>query len=301
MKLATILNAELINLDLAADTRDAAFDEMVTLACQKNHKLDHDAVLQAVCERESQQSTYLGKGLAMPHARIDSLNNFIIICARSKAGISYNGLSDKVHFFVMILSCKTKINILLQTMGAFATLFSDDAVVQNLMSVSSAHDFIDIIEKTGVRIKQTLVARDIMREEVITLKETQTLREVTDIFFAKNVSGTPVVNEEGQVQGVVTEKDIISVGIPKYMSMMDDISFLNEFEPFEEMFKKEDEITVKDIMSDDYTWVHDEVTVIQLAFYFVNKKCRRVLVINEDKKLLGLIMRKDLIRKVIHA
>ena len=74
-----------------------------------------------------------------------------------------------------------------------------------------------------------------------------------------------------------------------------------QFEPFEEFFKREDEILVKDIYSPEFTFVHENVSVIQLAFYFVNKSCRRILVLDPEKKLRGLIMRKDLIRKVIHA
>ena len=301
MKLAAILDTNLICLDLVSEKKEDIFAELIKFACKKVSGLDQTQTLSAVLERESQQSTYLGKGLAMPHARIDSLNNFLIVCGRSKNGIKYDGIPDKIYFFVMILSCKTKINILLQTMGAFATFFSDDKNVQKIKAVNSESDFISAIEESGVCIKQTIVARDIMKTDVICLSPSQTLKEVIDLFFEKNVSGVPVLNDDGTVAGIVTEKDVINIGVPKYMSMMDNISFLSEFEPFEEIFKKEDEILVKNILSSDYTWVHEEVTVIQLAFYFVNKSCRRILVVDDKKRLKGLIMRKDLIRKVIHV
>jgi len=301
MKLSSLLTRDLINLDLKATSKKEAFEELIDMACDIHKEIKKENVFNAIMERESQQSTYLGKSLAMPHARIDQLNDFILVCGRSTKGITYEETTDKVHFVVLILSCKTKINTLLQTMGAWATLFNQETTIEELRTVRSAEDMISIVEKSNIKIKQTLVARDIMRAGVVLLSMEQTLKEVIDLFFANNISGAPVLNSDGTLAGVVTEKDLISVGLPKYMSMMDNISFLNEFEPFEEIFKKEDEIHVKDIYSKEFVFVHENVSVIQLAFYFVNKNCRRIMVTDDDGRLQGLIMRKDLIRKVIHA
>jgi PTS system nitrogen regulatory IIA component len=301
MKLSSLLSKDLITVNLRAQTKKEAFEELVELVCDQNKKLDREKVLNSVLEREKQQSTYLGKGLSMPHARIEGLNDFMLVCGQSQSGIMYPETKDKVHHIVLILSCKTKINMLLQTMGAFATFFSDDALSLKLKNASSPDEFIRVIDESNIKVKQTIVARDIMQSDVILLYPDQTLKEVIDLFFEKNVSGAPVLNPDGTILGVVTEKDLISVGIPKYMSMMDNISFLNEFEPFEEIFKKEDNILVRDILCTDFTFVHEEVSVIQLAFYFVNKNCRRIMVTDDSGKLIGIIMRKDLIRKVIHA
>lgn len=301
MKLSSLLSKHLIIMNLQATNKKDAFAELINKACAEYHELAHADVLDAVMTRENQQSTYLGEGLSMPHARIDSLNEFILICGKSENGITFEETTDRIHFFVMILSCKTKINTLLQTMGAFATFFSNKTHVTSLGNTETIDEFIRIIDASNVRVKESIVAKDIMRSDVIAVSPNTTLREVTDLFFEKNISGAPVLNEDNTVAGIITEKDIISVGIPKYMSMMDNISFLNEFEPFEEIFKNEDDILVKDIYSKEFVFVHERVSVIQLAFLFVNKNCRRVMVIDDNDKLQGIIMRKDLIRKVIHA
>ncbi len=301
MKLASILNKGLINLNLKAKTKEKAIEEVIDLICKQHPELNKNEVLGVVLERERQQSTYLGRSLALPHARIDNLNDFIIACGYSREGIKFEETNDDVNFVCVILSCKTKVNILLQTMGALATYFSDESLVKELAQADSPDDFIDIIEKSKIRIKQTLVAKDIMRENIDTLRFDQTLKEVIDLFFSKNISGAPVLDKDNTVAGVVTEKEIINVGLPQYMSMMDDISFLKEFEPFEEIFKKENEILVKDIYAKKFIFVHENVSVIQIAFYFVNKSCRRILVTDDKNRLKGLIMRKDLIRKVIRA
>ncbi len=302
MKLSSILSKNLIKIGLSANTKKEVFRELVSFAKENYYKeLNVENVFNAVLERENQQSTYMGKGLMIPHARLDDLNEFIIICGLSKDGVLIEEKGEKAHFFVMILLCKTKINMLLQTMGAFAAFFSNDKFVEKLKSVDNADEFIKVIDSSGVLIKETMTAGDIMQKQVIYVTSNHTLKDVLDIFFTHNISGAPVLDEEGRVIGVVTEKELIGMGIPKYMSMMDDISFLSDFEPFEEFFKKEDAIKVKDIMSENFVFVHENVTIIQLAFHFIHKSCRRIMVVDDDKKLLGIVMRKDLIRKVIHA
>ncbi|MFC1809010.1 PTS sugar transporter subunit IIA [Candidatus Omnitrophota bacterium] len=301
MKLASILNAELINLQLQATNKNEAFVEMVRMACAHDKSLDEKILLEAVVAREEQQSTYMGHGLAIPHARIDDLKDFIIVCGKSDQGIKYDDSGKSAQLIVMILSCKTKISILLQTTAAFATIFSDEALVNTLLSATEAKDFIRIIEDANVSLKESLTAKDIMLKNIVSISLDNTLKDVLDLFFEKNISGAPVLNEDGTIAGVLTEKELINLGLPKYMGSMDNISFLNDFEPFQKIFEKEDELKVKDICQKKFITVHENTAVIQLAFYFVHKNCRRLFVIDEGKKVVGVIMRKDLIRKVIHA
>ncbi len=301
MNLVNILNKDLITLELKATSKESAFVEMLKLVKNHDSSLSPKTLLEAVKTREKQQSTLMGQGLAMPHARIDNLQDFIILVGRSKEGVSYDEGKDPVHVIVMFLSCKTKINMLLQTMGTFAGVFSESNIVEQLLKAYDAYSFLDVFEKNEIVVKQSPVARDLMNCNHATLSPNQTLKEALDIIFEKNISGAPVVDEDSRIIGVLTEKCLIGVGLPKYMSEMDNIAFLNEYEPFQKMFEKEDKILVKDICEKNFLTVHEQTAIIQLAFYFYNQNCRRVLVVDEDKKLVGIVMRKDLIRKVIHA
>ncbi|MBN1492661.1 MAG: PTS sugar transporter subunit IIA [Candidatus Omnitrophica bacterium] len=301
MKLSSLLDANLIKLSLSAKTKEDALRELVDLVCSHKKNLDRNLIGRAISEREEQQSTYMGKSFALPHARIEGLNDILIIYGYAREGITYTKAGDKVKYFVMLLSCKTKVNTLLQTMGAFSSVFSNDELVIRLATARSAQEFIDIINKENVPVKETVVARDLMHKDIVTLAPTDTLKEIVDRFFSHNISGAPVLAEDGTMLGVITEKEILRIGVPKYMNMMENIAFLKEYEPFEELFAKEDELLARDIMSKDFFMVHEQVSVIQLAFNFVNKNLRRLFVLDDDKKLKGMIMRKDLIQKVIRV
>ena len=51
-------------------------------------------------------------------------------------------------------------------------------------------------------------AKDLMRREVIVVRNDSTLKEVWDVFSTNRISGAPVVNEEGKLVGVISQHDL---------------------------------------------------------------------------------------------
>ena len=50
--------------------------------------------------------------------------------------------------------------------------------------------------------------RDIMTANVITIKETQTVQEAAALMSQNNIGAIPVVNNSGQIAGIITDRDI---------------------------------------------------------------------------------------------
>ncbi|MGH9799707.1 MAG: CBS domain-containing protein [Blastocatellia bacterium] len=55
----------------------------------------------------------------------------------------------------------------------------------------------------------TLQAADVMIKNVITVNEKTTLKDVTRLFGEKRITGAPVVNDAGELVGVLSKTDII--------------------------------------------------------------------------------------------
>ena len=51
--------------------------------------------------------------------------------------------------------------------------------------------------------------KDIMTKQVITVGEDDTVEKCADLLITYNLSGLPVIDEEGKVKGIVTEGDLI--------------------------------------------------------------------------------------------
>ena len=50
--------------------------------------------------------------------------------------------------------------------------------------------------------------RDIMSDSVITIKESQTVQEAAELMSQYNIGSIPVVNNSGQLAGIITDRDI---------------------------------------------------------------------------------------------
>ena len=65
---------------------------------------DADDVYHAILERERLLSTGFGLGLAIPHAKLKSIRDFVVAVGIHKDGVSFGSLDEKpVHVLVMIL------------------------------------------------------------------------------------------------------------------------------------------------------------------------------------------------------
>ena len=71
VKLANLLMERRINIDLQARTKEEAVLELLDLIKAEGVRLDYDAVMSSIREREEIDNTSYGHGFAFPHARTD--------------------------------------------------------------------------------------------------------------------------------------------------------------------------------------------------------------------------------------
>ena len=90
-------------VDLTAVTKDAALQEMVAAAARSDAVEDELALLEAVRAREKILSTGIGLGIAIPHARIDAVSQFVVAVGRHAGGIDFESIDQRpVHIVVLI-------------------------------------------------------------------------------------------------------------------------------------------------------------------------------------------------------
>jgi mannitol/fructose-specific phosphotransferase system IIA component (Ntr-type) len=91
-------------VDLASRSKDAALMELVETLSSAPEVSDRDRLLQAVLEREKIVSTGIGLGVAVPHAKISEVAEFVVAYGRSKQGIDFGSIDDRpVHHVVLIV------------------------------------------------------------------------------------------------------------------------------------------------------------------------------------------------------
>lgn len=140
--------------------------------------------------------------------------------------------------------------------------------------------------------------KDIMTKEVITVREEDTVETCAKLLTKHNLSGLPVVDEAGRVKGIITEGDLIrrsaKVPTPAYLEFLGGIIYLDNPNKFFDEVKKSMGLTAKEVMTDDVTTISPDETIEKAANMLVRKQIKRLPVLDEAGKLIGIVARKDI-------
>lgn len=147
-----------------------------------------------------------------------------------------------------------------------------------------------------------LKVRDIMTTDVVSVKRETTIRELAEIFTKHRVGSVPVVDESGNLIGIVTESDLIeqdkSLHIPTVISLFDWVIYLESEKKFEKELQKMTGQTVGDLYTDSAEMVTPDTPVSEVADIMSSKKLHALPVV-EGKRLVGMVSRIDLIRTMV--
>jgi nitrogen PTS system EIIA component len=102
MDIAELITAERIALDIRARDKPQALEELARRAAGAVG-LDHQAILTALAVREELGSTGVGKGIAVPHARIAGLSRVFALLARLERPIDFAAIDDQPVDLICLL------------------------------------------------------------------------------------------------------------------------------------------------------------------------------------------------------
>ena len=145
-------------------------------------------------------------------------------------------------------------------------------------------------------------AGEVMTRNVITVRKETTIRELAELFTSRKISSAPVVNDQGDMIGIVTETDLVeqdkSLHIPTVISLFDWVIYLESGKKFEKELKKMTGQTVGEIYSTEVLTVAPDAPVSAVADLMSSERINSVPVV-EGLKVVGIIARIDMIRTMI--
>jgi len=114
------------------------------------HGLGRDLVLRSLLHREQIGSTAMGQGVAIPHARIDSLERIQIAYLRLKEAIAFDAPDGKpVCDVFVILVPKAATEAHLRILGDASQMFSDVAFREQLHACTHPADVKQLFDVRG--------------------------------------------------------------------------------------------------------------------------------------------------------
>ena len=107
MKLSEYLPLEHIVHDLKGTTKIEIIEELLQVMKRENLIQEYEIALNDILDREGYLSTGLENGLAIPHAKTDSIDRLAIVFGLKKKGVPFESLDGKPSdLFFLVLSPK---------------------------------------------------------------------------------------------------------------------------------------------------------------------------------------------------
>ena len=247
----------------------------------------------------------MGSGIAIPHARVEGFDDFIIAIGVMKKPIRCQVAAlhaeDDVELFILIVSEVLKNKRMLKMMAGFMKIATKNPrIIEKIKKSTNPIDIFNLIKDAEIEIDGRITAEDVLSPDLMPVHPTDTLEEVAKRLIIEEKTGLPVLDINGKFLGEITEKELIEFGLPKYISVMQDVSFLTVGEPFEEYLKHEKTATIESLYRREGILIVDrKASIMEICFSMVNKGKTRIYVV-ENGRYYGMIQRSDIIKKVLH-
>src|SRR5687768_2379101 len=92
MKLSEIVSESVIFPELKATTVSGILREFAECICETGKFSDPEMLYDRMMQRESQESTGIGNGVAIPHCKVDNLNEVILAIGYSPEGVDFKAI-----------------------------------------------------------------------------------------------------------------------------------------------------------------------------------------------------------------
>lgn len=147
IRLADYLAAARV-VDLASRSKDAALMEIVETLSSAPEVSDRERLLAAVLEREKIVSTGIGLGVAVPHAKIPEVSEFVVAYGRSREGVDFGSIDDRpVHHVVLIVGPPDRQQRYLQFLATVTLKLKQPELRKALEAAPDAAGLFDVLSR----------------------------------------------------------------------------------------------------------------------------------------------------------
>jgi mannitol/fructose-specific phosphotransferase system IIA component (Ntr-type)/CBS domain-containing protein len=280
--------------------RDMLLNELLQMLKRHHPALDLDAAVREVTAREELFPTVIAPGLAVPHARMPDLETPLLGMVCTPGGVDFGSEMGPAQITMLLLTPVDDPNLHLQIISELARLFSDATMVDRVLECRTPAEVLELFGAHHHELKGFLTAGDVMAPPPVLLHETDTLADAIRYFATTKCSELVVLDNEGDLRGVLALTDLLKYSLPEHLLWMDDLSPIDRFQPFVDVLRTAREARVADVMREDVITVDISVPAIQLAKLFTMHQLRQ-LVILENGRFAGVVELKSFCAQLFWA
>jgi mannitol/fructose-specific phosphotransferase system IIA component (Ntr-type) len=148
MNLSDYLPVNHIIADLSGNTKIEIIEELLKLMKDLKIVTEYEVALNDILDREGYLSTGLENGLAIPHAKTDSINQLAIVFGIKRGGVPFESLDGKpAENIFLVLSPKDTSGPHIQALALITRNLKDVKTREKLKASKSAEDIAKIFQE----------------------------------------------------------------------------------------------------------------------------------------------------------
>ncbi len=125
----------------------------------------------------------------------------------------------------------------------------------------------------------------LMTTDPFCVKRQSTLKDAHDLMRGKNVRHIPVIDDSGELVGMLTQKIMIA----KVMALMAQFGAVA-------LERKEKQLLVSELMATDFATVTPEQSLADVADFFVSNRHGCLPVVDSANRIAGILTSSDFVK-----
>jgi PTS system nitrogen regulatory IIA component len=147
MRLTDVLQQNQVIADLKGTGKRAVMEELCHALQSADSNLDSERLMEVLIERERLGSTGIGDGIAIPHGKMENLDQLLLAFGRSKSGVEFDSLDGKpAYLFFLVVAPDKSAGIHLKALARISRLLKSGAVRKDLMEAKGAPEIFEVIK-----------------------------------------------------------------------------------------------------------------------------------------------------------
>jgi mannitol/fructose-specific phosphotransferase system IIA component (Ntr-type) len=145
-KLLHLLQPKYINPNLKGKTKEAIINELLDILVIQGKLIDRATALKDLLNREQTMSTGMPNGIAIPHAKTNTVQDLTAAIGIKKSGLDFDSaLDDKTRIIILALAPPGKAEPLYKFILSISSALTDDTLRSKILTVKSPEKVVELL------------------------------------------------------------------------------------------------------------------------------------------------------------
>ena len=148
MRLSELITEDLILPSLQGTDIASILSEFAQAVCAAGKFSDSNILYERLYDREKQESTGIGNGVAIPHCKVDNLQQVVLAVGYSPVGVDFKAVDGQPTFFFFLVVSPSSSSVLhLRALAALSRLLRSSNFLSHLQRRPGKDELIALIKQ----------------------------------------------------------------------------------------------------------------------------------------------------------